>query len=127
MATVTEITKSGSLYGFNVAPSGDYIDVHLVRESNGDVYVSMSVDGLKPAPQNIDNPFYWNASSLFRVKNTKGKTVTIESDSVIKSCKVMDEDGTVTDVALDNDARMLCEDGSETLCEDGNALCLEGE
>lgn len=127
MATVTEITKSGSLYGFNVVPSGDYIDVHLVRESNGDVYVSMSVDGLKPAPQNIDNPFYWNASSLFRVKNTKGKTVTIESDSVIKSCKVMDEDGTVTDVALDNDARMLCEDGSETLCEDGNALCLEGE
>jgi len=127
MATVTEITKSGSLYGFNVVPSGDYIDVHLVRESNGDVYVSMSVDGLKPAPQNIDNPFYWNASSLFRVKNTKGKTVTIESDSVIKSCKVMDEDGTVTDVALDNDVRMLCEDGSETLCEDGNALCLEGE
>ena len=127
MATVTERTKSGSLYGFNVVPSGDYIDVHLVRESNGDVYVSMSVDGLKPAPQNIDNPFYWNASSLFRVKNTKGKTVTIESDSVIKSCKVMDEDGTVTDVALDNDARMLCEDGSETLCEDGNALCLEGE
>lgn len=127
MATVTEITKSGSLYGFNVVPSGDYIDVHLVRESNGDVYVSMSVDGLKPAPQNIDNPFYWNASSLFRVKNTKGKTVTIESDSVIKSCKVMDEDGTVTDVALDDDLRLLGEDGTELLTEDGYSLCLDGK
>lgn len=128
MAKVSEITKGGNgNYVFHVVPAGDFIDVHMNRLHRGEVYASMSIGGLAPAPQPIANPFYRNGSSLFRVNNTKGKTVYIESDSPILSCKVMDEDGTVTDVTLDKDVRMLGENGEELLTEDGYSLCLEGE
>lgn len=126
MATVSEISKNDNgNYGFSVVPSGDYIDVQLVRDGNSEVYVSMSIDGLTPALQPISNSFYWSASSLFRIEHTKGKTVFIESVFPVRLCKVMDEDGTVTDVEVDNGVRMLDENGEALLTEDSYAICME--
>lgn len=126
MATVSEITKKeNGGYGFQAVPSGDFIDVQLIREENADVNVSASIGDLPPSPKFLDNPYLCNSVSLFRVKETKGKVVFIESMAPILSCKVMDEDGTVTEVALDNDLRILCESGEELLAEDGHSLCLE--
>ena len=128
MAEISEITKGiNGMYGFHVVPSGDYIDIQLVREENANVYIATNIGGLAMAPKFINNPYLRSASTLFRVTETKGKVVFVQSESRIKSCKVMDEDGTVTDVALDDDLRLLSEDGGELLTENGYSLCLEKE
>lgn len=121
----TEITRSESgLYSFTVEPENDYIDVQLVRDGRGEVYVYKSIGGLPPALVFI--PSYMDSKSLvFRTEAVKGMAVTIESASRVTACKVIDGGGTVTDVTVDNDARLLLEDGGKTMTEDGYDLCLE--
>lgn len=123
---VSEIGRNESgLWSFSIEPGGDWVDVHIVRDMNAPVYVSMSIGDMLPAPVEV-GLYGESASSLFRVNGTLGKTVIVESGARIVSCKVMDADGVVSDVAIDEDVRLLEEDGSKIYTEDGYALCVEG-
>lgn len=98
--------------------------MQLVRDDKGEVSVYKSIGGLPPAPEFI--PSYMDGKSLiFRVKGVKSMAVTIKSLSRVTACKVIDGGGTVTDIPVDNDARLLLEDGEKTMTEDGYDLCLE--
>ncbi len=122
----TEITRTeAGTYRFSVTPEGDFIDVQIVRSHIGNVYVYKSIGGLDPAPVELPDAYMNGYSVIFRVEAVRGMEVTIESESVITACKVMDADGTVADVAVDDDARLFQENGETIMTEDGFDLCLE--
>ena len=124
--TVSKSTQTDKgTYGFQVNVTGDYVDVHLCRTVDADIFVSMSIGDLSPAQKFIDDPCLYNAVTLFRITGTKGKTVFIESASPIISCSIITEDGSITDVEIDDYIRVLGEDNIELLTEDECPICLE--
>ena len=124
--TTTEFVRTGEgAYKCTVSPDADTIDVHIVRSRKGGLYVYKSIGGLTPAPVYLPKGYYENESVVLRIGGVAGMEVTIQSSSPVTACKVMELGGEAKDIPIDNDLRVLADDGSSLLTDDGYELCLE--